>query len=65
MQSDAREWKNLAGDPGFADVIRDLSKWLPTVNAPLVPGGAVRVLERKEDGWYWEGKKIDPAQLED
>lgn len=65
MRSDAREWKNLAGDPGCADVIADLSKWLPKVNAPPVPGSAVRLLVEKDGVWYWEGKAIDPAQLED
>ena len=65
MHSDAREWKNLAGDPDFADVIADLSKWLPKVNTPPVPGSAIRLLEKKDGVWYWEGKAIDPAQLED
>jgi arylsulfatase A-like enzyme len=65
MRADAREWKNLAGDPGYADVIADLSKWLPKVNAPPVPGSAVRLLEKKDGVWYWEGKAIDPKQLED
>jgi arylsulfatase A-like enzyme len=65
MKADAREWKNLAGDPGHAQTIRELGKWLPKVNTPAVPGSAMRVLEQKEGEWYWEGKKIDKAQLED
>ena len=29
---DEMEWKNLAGDPEYAGVKKDLKKWLPTVN---------------------------------
>ena len=29
---DPREWKNLAGDPALADVIRDHARWLPKIN---------------------------------
>jgi arylsulfatase A-like enzyme len=65
MQTDAREWKNLATDAGYAEVIRDLSKWLPKINANPVPGSAIRLLVQKDGVWYWEGKAIDPAQLED
>jgi choline-sulfatase len=64
LRADAREWKNLAADPGHADVIAELSKWLPKVNAPPVPGSAQRLLVQKDGTWYWEGKAIDPAQLE-
>ena len=65
LRADAREWKNLAGDPANAEVIADLSKWLPKVNASPVPGSAARLLVQKDGIWYWEGKAIDPAQLED
>jgi arylsulfatase A-like enzyme len=36
-RADAMEWKNLAGDPQYADVKRDLAKWLPTRNVPEAP----------------------------
>ena len=31
---DEMEWRNLAGDPAYAAVKRDLARWLPEVNAP-------------------------------
>ncbi|MFI5380747.1 MAG: sulfatase [Tepidisphaerales bacterium] len=65
MPADPHEWTNLAGDPQQAGVIRDLARWLPAVNAPPVPGSAHRILEQKGGVWYWEGRPIDPAQLED
>jgi arylsulfatase A-like enzyme len=33
-QSDDLEWHNLAGDPQYAVVKRDLARWLPQVNEP-------------------------------
>ncbi len=63
-RSDPNEWRNLAKDPRYADVIREHARWLPKVNAPPVPGSAVRLLERKEGAWYWEGKRINPAEKE-
>ncbi len=38
-----------------------LAAWLPKGDKPLAPGSANRILERREDGFYWEGKRIDPA----
>lgn len=35
-QSDPHEWKNLAGDPSFADVKTELARQLPTTNVPMV-----------------------------
>ncbi len=36
---DELEWSNLAGDPKYAEVKKDLAKWLPETNAPDVPTG--------------------------
>ncbi len=36
------EWKNLAADPKFADVKRDLAKWLPKTDAQPSPGSRRR-----------------------
>ncbi len=33
-QDDDLEWHNLAGDPKYATVKRDLARWLPQVNSP-------------------------------
>jgi arylsulfatase A-like enzyme len=65
MQADPNEWKNLAQDAQYADVKRDLARWLPKVNTPPVPGSAHRILEQKDGVWYWEGKPIVPSQRED
>ena len=43
-------------------VVERLARWLPSDEAAPAPGSAHRVLEKKADGFYWEGEKIDPAQ---
>jgi len=35
--TDELEWKNLAGDPKYADVKKKLAKWLPKTNVPESP----------------------------
>jgi arylsulfatase A-like enzyme len=57
---DPNEWANLASDPKFADAKRELSAWLPKVNAKSVPGSAGRLLEYIDGKVYWEGKEIKP-----
>ena len=42
-----------------------MTKWLPKINAPPVPGSAERLLVQKDGVWYWEGKPIINAELED
>ncbi len=39
-RKDSHEWKNLASDPQYADVIADHVKWLPKVNAPADPASS-------------------------
>jgi arylsulfatase A-like enzyme len=36
-ESDALEWTNLANDPKYAGVKKELAKWLPEKNVPEVP----------------------------
>lgn len=36
-ENDPMEWKNLAGDPKYADVKREYAKWLPERDAPEGP----------------------------
>jgi arylsulfatase A-like enzyme len=38
-----------------------LARWLPKTERPLAPGSAHRILEKRADGFYWEEKRIDPA----
>ncbi len=35
--NDALEWKNLAAESEYADIKKDLAKWLPQTNAPDAP----------------------------
>lgn len=65
MVNDPREWTNLAGDAEYAAVKVEMAKWLPKVDLPPAPGSAHRVLEKKADGWYWEGKLVDPDAVVD
>ncbi|MFM7101588.1 MAG: sulfatase [Verrucomicrobiota bacterium] len=65
LQEDPHEWSNLAGTRRGRRVIRDLARWVPSADAPPAPGSAHRVLERKGDAWWWEGRRIDPAELEE
>lgn len=43
--SDALEWNNLADDPKYAGIKKDLAKWLPKTNAPDAP----RIEKRKRN----------------
>ena len=60
MQADPNEWKNLAGDAQFADVKRDLAKWLPKVSAKPAPGSAQRILtyDPITGEVNWEGQPV-------
>lgn len=60
MQSDPNEWTNLAANPKFASVKRDLAKWLPKVNKKPVPGSAHRILtyDAATGEVNWEGKSV-------
>lgn len=55
---DPYEWSNLANDPDYADVIKDLARWLPEDDAPHVPGSQSRILMKKDGVWLWEGEPI-------
>lgn len=64
-RNDPNEWHNLARDAKYAEIIRDHARWLPTVNAPPVPGSAHRLLVRQGEQWLWEGEPIDPTEKEE
>lgn len=65
LQRDPHEWTNLAGTRRGRRAIRELARWMPSQDAPHAPGSAHRILERRGDGWWWEGRRIDPAELEE
>jgi arylsulfatase A-like enzyme len=60
LQKDPHEFHNLAGDPAFAVEIARLGKWIPSDQAPHVPGSAARILEFRNGVPIWEGKPIHP-----
>lgn len=60
-RADPNEWSNLAEDTRFASVKRDLARWLPTTNAPPMPGSAHRLLVYTNGVPVWEGTPIRPG----
>nr|WP_201724002.1 sulfatase [Rhodopirellula sp. SM50] len=66
--ADPFEYTNLLAQSDISDqqskryrkVIDRLSASLPEQEAPLAPGSAARILEKRADGFYWENKKIVP-----
>ena len=65
MQADPNEWKNLAGDPQFADVKSELARWLPKKDVPPAPGSRSRVLtfDPRTGAVTWEGKAVKPDDM--
>lgn len=62
-KSDPNEFKNLISDSAYQAEINQLRKMLPASSKPPAPGSQHRVLVRKGDEFYWEGKKIDPDHI--
>lgn len=58
--SDPHEWYNLAADPRYAAVKRELARWLPRTDAPPLPGSAGRLLTYEHGVPVWEGRPIGP-----
>ncbi|MGV3757077.1 MAG: sulfatase [Verrucomicrobiota bacterium] len=58
MKADPNEWKNLAGDKKYAQVIAEHKKWLPKIDLPPAKGSASRVLtyDKATGDFVWEGK---------
>lgn len=68
-QADPFEHHNLVAegvkDAEHRSVIARLSKYLPEKELPLAPGSAHRILEKRDDGFYWQEKKIiDSERME-
>jgi arylsulfatase A-like enzyme len=58
MRHDPHEWTNRAGDPKFADIIREHRRFLPTMNAKPAPGSAARILLYQNGKANWEHEEI-------
>jgi arylsulfatase A-like enzyme len=59
LQEDPKEFVNQIKNPALSSVRDRLREVIPSKCAGLVPGSAQRTLERRTDGWYWEGTRID------
>ena len=64
LQRDPNEWRNLAGQPRYSSIIRDHARWLPKSDAPPVAGSSARLLVNRDGQWFWEGKPINPEELD-
>lgn len=64
-RSDPTETKNLLYGDAVLSAHRShadsLAGWLPRQEQPLAPGSAHRILEKRDDGFYWQEKRIDPS----
>jgi len=60
MKNDPNEWDNLASNPKFKNVVRELRRWLPKVSAPPAPGSRSRILTYKDGKVVWEGEDVKP-----
>ena len=60
MQADPHEWRNLAGNQKYADVVRKLRRWLPEKSAKPAPGSRSRILTYENGRAVWQGEEIGP-----
>lgn len=61
INQDPSEYTNLAVTPEAAVLKRELAVYLPLNPAKPVAGSRSRLVELREDGVYWENKKIEPG----
>ncbi|MBW3596011.1 MAG: sulfatase [Planctomycetes bacterium] len=62
MENDPHEWRNLAEDAQYADVIREHRRWLPEKSAKPAPGSRHRILTYENGEAVWEGEEIGPRE---
>ncbi len=60
LEDDPKEWTNLAGSPGVAQLMEEHRRWLPKVDRSPVPGSRHRVLtyDPATDTAIWEGSTV-------
>jgi hypothetical protein len=58
MRHDPNEWKNLANDPQYAEVIANHRRHLPRRSARPAPGSQHRILIYENGKANWEGQDI-------
>lgn len=62
LTEDPNEWHNIAAVPEHATIKKSLSRWLPQMSVPPVPGSAQRLLVEEDGKWMWEGEEIKPEE---
>ena len=62
MRKDPNEWHNLAGDPRYAEVVKQHRRWRPKTSVPPAPNSKHRILIYENGKANWEGKDIDPNE---
>ena len=69
IQAIPQEWFNLAKNPGYGQVKKELAEWLPKKEAPLILQGKALhnivdadqpSLKRAKENWKRINAKIDP-----
>ncbi|MEM8668695.1 MAG: sulfatase [Planctomycetota bacterium] len=50
-------------DPEHRQQADRLATFLPANEEPLAPGSRARILEKRDDGFYWQGEKIKPEDV--
>ncbi len=66
-RSDPHEFHNLIigneDRPEYRAAADRLAAWLPRDQRPLADHSGSRILEEREDGFYWEDKRIHPGEV--
>ena len=58
MRKDPNEWKNVAGEESYAEILKEHKKWVPEKSAMPAPNSASRILIYKDGKANWEGQDI-------
>jgi len=58
MSVDPAQLENVVEKATMKPVAATLRKWIPIDFAKLAEGSKHRILERRANGWYWEGELI-------
>lgn len=59
LRKDPNEWKNVAGEESYADILEEHRKWVPEKSAMPAPGSRHRILIYKDGKATWQGEDIE------
>lgn len=60
MRVDPNEWKNLASDSRYTEILNEHRSWMPKTSAMPAPGSRARILIYQDGKANWETKDIRP-----